>query len=269
MQILRHRQTIVPQALGVLRLPVSKVRGTSADLVSPYFRLLESAHRKVGIGRDIRIIPEIMALNKVIYSPEPQYDGNTHLFVVANFMDSSTNLVVDSAILTLSATAISGVTDEATLKAAVVAAISAYITSAGYTITTWIESSAVLSDIPAAPTSYQTIVSQTGTAAPTVSGGFAPPNTYPAGTTFTWARTSAGVYTLTASSAVFNTSKTGVFVAPLQNLNASVRAVVTSTTVITVTTAVQSVAVLGLLGLTTTATDALLSGTMIYVQTYS
>lgn len=120
-----------------------------------------------------------------------------------------------------------------------------------------------------APTSYQTIVSQTGTAAPAVSGGFTPISTYASGTTFTWARTGAGVYTLTASTAVFNTSKTGVFVAPLQNLNASVKAVVTSTTVITVTTAVQSVAVLGLLGLTTTNTDALLNNTMIYVQTYS
>lgn len=118
--------------------------------------------------------------------------------------------------------------------------------------------------------SYQTIVSQTGTAAPAVSGSLAPVSSYPSGTTFTWARTGVGVYTLTASTAVFNTSgKTGVFVAPLQNLNASVRAAVTSSTVITVTTAVQSVAVLGLLGLTTTNTDALLSQTMIYVQTYS
>lgn len=121
-----------------------------------------------------------------------------------------------------------------------------------------------------APSSYQTIVSQTGTAAPAVSGSLAPASTYPASTTFTWARTGAGVYTLTASAAVFNTSgKTGVFISQLNNLNASVRGVVTSSTVITVTTAVQSVAILGLLGLTTTNTDALLANTMIYVQTYA
>lgn len=121
-----------------------------------------------------------------------------------------------------------------------------------------------------APTSYQTIVSQTGTSAPAVSGGFTPTSTYTAGTTFTWARTGAGVYTLTASAAVFNTSgKTGVFITPPQNLNGSFRAVVTSSTVITVTTAVQSLAVLGLLGFTSTNTDALLNNTMIYVQTYS
>lgn len=124
--------------------------------------------------------------------------------------------------------------------------------------------------LPTAPTSYQTIVSQTGTAAPAVAGGFTPTSTYASGTTFTWARTGVGVYTLTASTAVFNTSgKTSVFVSPLQNLNGAIRATVTSTTVITVTTAVQSLAVLGLLGFTATNTDALLSGTMLYVQTYA
>lgn len=122
---------------------------------------------------------------------------------------------------------------------------------------------------PVSPSSYQTIVSQTGTAAPAVAGGFAPVNTYSGAPTFTWARSSAGVYTLTASSAIFSTSgKTGVFIAPLQNLNGSIRAIVTSSTVITVTTAVQSLAVLGLLGFAATNTDALLSGTMVYVQTY-
>lgn len=129
---------------------------------------------------------------------------------------------------------------------------------------------AIAGAISSAPSSYQTIVSQSGTAAPVVSGSLSPVSTYPAGTTFTWARTGAGVYTLTASTAVFNTSgKTGIFIAPLQNLNAQARGVVTSTTVITFTTAVGSVAVLGLLGLTATNTDALLSSTMIYVQTYA
>lgn len=120
--------------------------------------------------------------------------------------------------------------------------------------------------IPFSPQSYQAIISQTGTAAPTSS--ITPINTYTGTPTMTWARTGAGVYTLTASSAVFSTTKTGVFIAPLTNLNASLRAVVTSSTVITVTTAVQSVAILGLLGLTATNTDALLASTMIYVQTY-
>lgn len=137
-------------------------------------------------------------------------------------------------------------------------------------VTTPTDLAAAIAALAPAAASYQTIVTQTGTAAPAVSGSFTPVSTYAGSPTFTWARTSAGVYTLTASSAIFNTSgKTGVFIAPLQNLNASVRGVVTSSTVITVTTAVQSVAILGLLGLTTTATDALLNQTMIYVQTYA
>lgn len=116
-------------------------------------------------------------------------------------------------------------------------------------------------------TSYQTIVSQTGTGAPTA--GITPISTYASGTTFTWARTGAGVYTLTASTAVFSTTKTAVFISPLTNLNAQARGVVTSTTVITFTTAIGSLLGLGLLGFTATNTDALLSNTMVYVQTYS
>lgn len=128
----------------------------------------------------------------------------------------------------------------------------------------------ILNPVISAPSSYQTIVSQSGTSAPAVSGSLTPVSSYASGTTFTWARTGTGVYTLTASTAVFNTSgKTSVFISPLTNLNAQVRGVVTSTTVITFTTAVGSVAALGLLGLTATNTDALLSNTMIYIQTYA
>lgn len=162
---------------------------------------------------------------------------------------------------------LSDIDNQSTFRSQVETAISSYATSQSYSVSD-IVTAVDLQGVVAAPTSYQTIVSQTGTAVPAVSGGFTPANTY-SGTTFTWARTGVGVYTLTASSAVFNTSKTGVFVAPLQNLNGSVRAVVTSSTVITVTTAVQSLAVLGLLGFTATNTDALLNGTMIYVQTYA
>lgn len=128
----------------------------------------------------------------------------------------------------------------------------------------------VAAAIPPAPSSYQTIVSQTGMNAPAISGSLTPMSTYAGSPTFTWARTGAGVYTLTASAAVFSTSgKTGVFVGTLNNLNASCKAVVTSSTVITLTTAIGSLLGLGLLGLTATNTDALLTQTMVYVQTYS
>lgn len=213
------------------------------------------------------------------------------LFACAHYMDGSTETSIycstvnigsadnSSAILTASVAAVQSdaagfgytLTKGVVWPFASIDQVNAAIASATSSLATVARTGSYndLLNLPVAPSSYQTIVSQTGTAAPAVAGGLTPMNSYSGSPTFTWARTGAGVYTLTASSAVFNTSgKTGVFVAPLQNLNASVRAVVTSTTVITVTTAVQSVAVLGLLGLTTTATDALLSGTMIYVQTY-
>lgn len=183
--------------------------------------------------------------------------------VLVDFIDPSNIPGTDRELLDLNLT---GVVDAVTLQAAATSAINAYIATAGYTITAPILPYAL--NLPAA-SSYQTIVSQTGTTAPAVAGSLTPTSTYPAGTTFTWARTGTGVYTLTASSAVFSTTgKTGVFITPPQNLNGSFKAVVTSSTVITVTTAVQSLAVLGLLGFTATPTDALLTQTMIYVQTY-
>lgn len=161
------------------------------------------------------------------------------------------------------------------LYAAMAAAQASYASAHGYTIAnTQVDSSKVgltgqYSDIlglPASAASYQAIISQAGTSNPTV--GITPVNTYSGAPSMTWARTGVGVYTLTAGSAVFSTTKTGIFVQPLTNLNGAIRAVVTSTTVITITTAVQSLAVLGLLGFTATATDALLDKTMVYVQTY-
>lgn len=158
-------------------------------------------------------------------------------------------------------------TDAASLLALGKTAANNFATTNGFTYSPLLSAFLNTDDIPASATSYQTIVSQTGTAAP--SAGITPITTYPSGTTFTWARSSAGVYTLTASTAVFSTTKTAVFISPLTNLNAQARGVVTSTTVITFTTAIGSLLGLGLLGFTATNTDALLSNTMVYVQTYA
>lgn len=117
------------------------------------------------------------------------------------------------------------------------------------------------------PQSYQAIVSQSGTSAPSIL--ITPVNTYSGTPTFSWARTGTGVYTLTASSPVFSTSgKTGVLTSPPANPVANFKYVVTSSTVITFTSSVN--ALVSLLGLTigATNTDAILSATMIYVQTY-
>lgn len=217
-----------------------------------------------------------------ITSIDGQGNGNNY-GVVYFYVFSSSNTEIGNGVQA-NVFSFVGVSSEANLRTAEVAGVLDWATNNGYSGAAASDVFMALSpklatvantgsytdliNLPASPTSYQTIVSQTGTSAPAVSGGMSPVNTY-SGTTFTWARTGAGVYTITASQAVFNTSgKTGVFISPLNNLNASVRGVVTSSTVVTVTTAVQSVAVLGLLGLTNTNTDALLANSMIYIQTY-
>ena len=113
-------------------------------------------------------------------------------------------------------------------------------------------------------TSMQSFVTQTGTATPTATllvNGFG-------STTFTWARTSAGIYTITASSPVFTSGKTVGIYSPLVNLNGAVSITRTNSTTITMTTAVQSLAILGLLGFTATPTDAMLSNNLVELRVY-
>lgn len=164
---------------------------------------------------------------------------------------------------------------DVTVRAAVQAQIATYCTntfgiqvpdSYDWWFTTPTDLAAAIAAIPTGPASYQAVVSQTGTGAPTAAGAA---STYASGTTFTWARTSAGVYTLTASTAVFSTAKTAVVLGPLNNLNGQYTAVVTSSTVITITTAVQSLAVLGLVGFTATPTDAMITKMAVQVLTYA
>lgn len=232
--------------------------------------------------------PAQAAVDRAIIEGVASGSDYSHVTAYAHYMDGGTG--ADVGILDIP---LAGIATDQDLINTITSSVNTYASGHGYTltngiiwsfltpsqVTTMIASatssvtaaytSAITAAIPAGPSSYQTIVSQTGTAAPAVAGGMTPVNNYSGTPTFTWARTGTGVYTLTASSAVFNTSgKTGVFITPPQNLNGSFRAVVTSSTVITVTTAVQSLAVLGLLGFTATPTDALLSGTMVYVQTY-
>lgn len=113
----------------------------------------------------------------------------------------------------------------------------------------------------AAYSTYQSLVSQTGTSAPT---GTVLNNDFGA-TTFTWARTGTGVYTLTASSAVFTANKTAILMSNPSNFLNNFKYTVTSTTVITVQTATLSV--ISLL-LTPGNADVLLSNTMLYVVVY-
>lgn len=252
MSTTQYRQTIAHDAHRGLRLPV----------LSPYYQR-QIRGRRHSTGRDTKIVLALMINTYIVRGF--QNDGPNAYSVFVDFIDPSDLSISDREILDMNMTA---VVDTTSLQVAALAAINAYIPIAGYTITNAIWP--LLGNVVYAPSSYQTIVSQTGTAAPAVSGSLSPLNSYPSGTTFTWARTSAGVYTLTASAAVFNTSgKTAVIVGSLNNLNGAWKAVVTSSTVITLTTAVQSLAVLGLLGFAATPTDALFSQTAIQVLTYA
>lgn len=84
-------------------------------------------------------------------------------------------------------------------------------------------------------------------------------------TTFTWARTSAGIYTCTASTAVFTVDKTHV-IPPSSTLGLfGIQIVVTSTTVLTVTTNLNvNVATI----LTAVPTDSLLTNSLFKVEVY-
>lgn len=263
MQTLRRTQTTARQGLGVLRLRGSEFSEFSSEQnklckVSPYFQTQDT--RKIGTTQEYSLILALM--KAVIYADNPTGSGDFRVNVV---------YYTGSTFTSASIVSLAGLDFDATsLPSDIQAAVLADAVTNGYSIaTTDIIDGMGLPQIVVGPASYQTIVSQTGTAAPAVQSGFTPVSSYASGTTFTWARTGAGVYTLTASTAVFNTSgKTGVFVGGLNNLNGQYKCVVTSSTVITFTFAVQSLAVLGLLGFTATNTDALLTNTMIYVQTY-
>ena len=95
----------------------------------------------------------------------------------------------------------------------------------------------------AAYTTYVALISQTGAAAPTVDALLQ--NT--TGSSFTWARTGAGTYTITASSALFLANKTVCFLnngsAAAETLN--IRWTRTSDTVITITTSADAKLVKG------------------------
>lgn len=263
--ITRHRQSIAPQGLGVLRLPVSEIptckESSQVGILSPYFQLTDT--RKEATGRDTKIISTLMDL--VIYG----FFKNASTWYVNFGVAIGGGNINDEQMLPISPAPASD--SYADVLSAAQTAIIAYFVIQGYPAVTAANMGMMnLSFFAGAPSSYQTIITQTGTSAPAVSGSLSPISTYPSGTTFTWARTSAGVYTLTASTAVFNTSgKTGVFIGSLNNPNGAYKAVVTSSTVITITTYLQSLAVLGLLSFTATATDALLTQTMVYVQTYA
>jgi hypothetical protein len=105
---------------------------------------------------------------------------------------------------------------------------------------------------------YIATINQSATSAPVATNAT---NWFAA--TMTWARTSAGVYTITASAPTFTANKTSViFSTPTLPL-VTYKYVVTSSTVITITTNLESVIATVL---TATPTDVLLSNSLFQIQ---
>lgn len=111
--------------------------------------------------------------------------------------------------------------------------------------------------------SYQAIITQSGTSAPSVLIGA---GINELGTTMTWGRTSAGIYTLTAGSAVFTASKTIILLSNPTTGLVSYLVVPTSTSVITVSTLLLSVIATVL---TAVNTDALITNLLVEVRVYT
>lgn len=98
--------------------------------------------------------------------------------------------------------------------------------------------------------SRESFVTQSATGTPTESVA----HTDFGATTFTWARTSAGLYTLSASGATFTANKTAIIFGALGNGLASVKYTVTSSTILTIQTGLLAAGV-------AVATDALFLNT--------
>lgn len=155
--------------------------------------------------------------------------------------------------------------DIETIVATLNSAIDGKLSMPAGTTSQYVRGDGTLATLPAIPSpvssTYQSFVSQSGTSAPTA-------NQYVndfSGTTFTWARTGTGTYTLTASAAVFTSNKTAVLMSNPPNFLSNYKYAVTSSTVITFQTA--SLSVVSLL-LTSGNADSLLSNTMVYVVVY-
>lgn len=109
--------------------------------------------------------------------------------------------------------------------------------------------------------SYQAVITQTGISAPS-----ATEYVNQTGAIMTWARSVAGVYTLTANSNVFTANKTVVILSnPITSL-VSYIVVPTSTSVITLSTFLASVIATVL---TATLTDALITNLLVEVRVYT
>lgn len=146
------------------------------------------------------------------------------------------------------------------------ATLSGKFTTPAGTLAQYIAGNGTLVTFPTIPTvnykSYQSILTQSGGSAPSVTNG---QNDF-GSTTFTWTRLSAGTYRVTASTAVFTANKTVVVISDPASSLVQYTAVVNSTTTATISTNILSV--LSLL-LNATVTDSLLTNTLVDIRVYN
>lgn len=143
------------------------------------------------------------------------------------------------------------------------------LTTTGTSGTATYNNSTGVFNVPVIPTvvtspykTYQAIVSQSGTSAPTSTVY----NNDFGATTFTWARTSAGLYTLTASAPTFTSAKTALITSIEGNSLSKYYGAVNSTTQITLDTSVSNIVSLIL---TAVLTDGQLTNTLVEVRVYN
>lgn len=131
----------------------------------------------------------------------------------------------------------------------------------------WSDSSSTAIDFiknkPIAPyKSYQGIISQSGTSAPSVTIG----NNDFGTTTLTWSRLGTGSYRVTASTAIFTSGKTVIIISDPANAFVNYTATVNSTTTATITT--SQLSVVSLL-LSAAGTDSLLANILVEIRVYN
>ncbi len=111
--------------------------------------------------------------------------------------------------------------------------------------------------------SYSALLTQSSTAAPSEGSVV---NKF-SGITFTWARSNTGIYTITASSAIFTANKTAVIMSAEGTQKTLFDIVVTSTSVITLTTSTLAFATPS--SILANNTDGLLTNSLFEIRVYA
>lgn len=219
------------------------------DIDDSLFRISSPTGDTIAIGSaTAKFIGDQMMLGNTLFTNTDAGDGKVYQFKdnVGKFVAPTDAglMTIDAATTAISTMTSSIATKAATSSLASVATSGAYTDLSGKpTIPTdnnqLANGSGYLTSVTAIPyKSYQAKLTQSSTGAPTVVEYV---NT--TGGTMTWARSSSGVYTCTANSAVFTANKTHVIMGAPSNGLISLSPVNTSTTVVTLNTGLLALGV--------------------------